>query len=254
MNNIFDIKRFGKYFLYDLKNGWVYYGISLLVIGMLPLLVYVICATFSLILYGSFYCEFGLAQKILTLACYVTVVIAYPVKIYGRYTDKKTGANWILLPSSALEKFLSMFLIIVVVLPVAFCGLMSISSGALVLLCGDSVKHFLPMLYEEAHNAFEINGVYLLIVQWIVNILGFALGALVFKKRKIVKTFLCGFLLVMFLMAVIAWCGRTFNFEVTLTDSESFSHFISVFFNVDIILSFILLCCGLFWRISNIKY
>ena len=35
MNKVFDIKRFGKYFTYDLNNALGNYGISALVIGLL---------------------------------------------------------------------------------------------------------------------------------------------------------------------------------------------------------------------------
>ena len=39
MNNIFDIKRFGQYFLYDLRRAWNNYGLSLLLMGLIPIIL-----------------------------------------------------------------------------------------------------------------------------------------------------------------------------------------------------------------------
>ena len=49
MNNVFDFKRFGNYFLYDLRRAKNNYAISLLVIGLLPVALYIITQFFSLI-------------------------------------------------------------------------------------------------------------------------------------------------------------------------------------------------------------
>ena len=48
MNNIFDIKRFGQYFLYDLRRAWNNYGLSLLLMGLIPIILYVVYQLISL--------------------------------------------------------------------------------------------------------------------------------------------------------------------------------------------------------------
>ena len=49
MNNIFNIKRFCNYFLYDLRNAKNNYGLSLLILGVMPVVLYIIVQLFSLI-------------------------------------------------------------------------------------------------------------------------------------------------------------------------------------------------------------
>ena len=49
MNNIFDIKRFCQYFLYDLRRAWNNYGLSLLLMGLIPIILYVVYQFISLV-------------------------------------------------------------------------------------------------------------------------------------------------------------------------------------------------------------
>ena len=54
MNNIFDFKRFGNYFLYDLRNAKNNYAISLLLCGTMPILGFVFAQLLSLIFQQQF--------------------------------------------------------------------------------------------------------------------------------------------------------------------------------------------------------
>ena len=53
MNNIFDIKRFVNYFAYDLRRAGSSYGISLLVLGLMPVILLVLHMLGSLFSSGS---------------------------------------------------------------------------------------------------------------------------------------------------------------------------------------------------------
>lgn len=250
MNNYFNLKRFGKYFLYDLKNGWNNFGINLIVLGMMPLLIYLICSTFRLIFEGSFHCNISDVQSAIVIICYVTVMIAYPTKVYGRYTDKKPGANWITLPTSSFEKFLSLLLILILVLPVILTLLMMLSNGILALIYGDSSKNLIPLIMSGARKiSVAIPKFNWIISNWIDNILLFTLGALVFKKAKVVKTILVTFLIVMVIAVIIgtAFDVWSFNFDM---DARS----ANIILNIIVIGQFLLLGGGIYWRISNIKY
>lgn len=250
MNNIFNPKRFGKYFLYDLKCGYNNFGINLLVLGMLPFLVYFVCAVFNLIFTGTFKCNLGDVQIILTFVCYFVVMIAYPIKVYGRYTSRQTGANWITLPASSFEKFLSMFVVLVIVLPVVFSLLMALSNGILALIYGNPSKNLLPILGDRAIyiNGMSSDGI---AYYWITYTVLFALGSLIFKKAKVVKTFLSYFLIVL-LLAIIA---DLLFFDGCSIDPSDFSpRAINICLNIFFIVQILLLCGGLYWRIRKIKY
>ena len=68
MNNIFNFKRFVNYLRFDLRNAKNYYGLSMLVVGLLPVIVF----AFSQILYwmvskDNVSLDFGLAFRCITL-------------------------------------------------------------------------------------------------------------------------------------------------------------------------------------------
>ncbi len=257
MNNVFNPKRFACYFLYDLKNGFNNYGISLLVLGFMPLLTYLICSTFRLIFDGSFNCDLGSTQKILTSACYVGLMIAYPTKVYGRFTEKRAGANWITLPVSSFEKFLSMVLILVVVLPLVFTLLMMLSNGILALIYGDSSKNLFSMLLSASYadnidGSIHVSKNAFIFFNWANSVLLFALGAIIFKKAKVAKTFLFTFLAVMLLISIIYLIfnrlGIVIEYDFNLGVRE-----INLLLNLVMIGEFLVLCGGLYWRITTIK-
>ena len=251
MNNVFNPKRFGKYFLYDLKCGYNNFGINLLTLGMLPFLVYIVCAVLNLIFTGTFKCNLGDTQIILTLVCYFVVMIAYPVKVYGRYTSRQTGANWITLPASSLEKFLSMLLVLAIVLPVAFSLLMYLSNGILALIYENPSKNLLPILRDRSIyiNGMTSDGI---AYYWITYTVLFALGSLIFKKAKVVKTFLSYFLIVFLLLFIVQ--EVFFDGAGRPVFSDPGPHAINLFLNLFFIVQILILCGGLYWRIRKIKY
>ena len=52
MNKIFDPKRFVSYLGYDLRSAWNNYGVTFLIVAMLPLLVFVLNVIFGLLFEG----------------------------------------------------------------------------------------------------------------------------------------------------------------------------------------------------------
>ena len=95
MNNIFDIKRFGNYFLYDLRRGWNNYGISLLLLGIIPALIFLVFQFVSLIS-GDGIGETPDEMKFLSifLAC-IVVFFGAGAKLYGFVTEKRAGSDFL---------------------------------------------------------------------------------------------------------------------------------------------------------------
>ena len=53
-NDIFNFRRFGKYFATDIRTCWANYGLSLLTIAILsPVVIYIITNAFHCLLYTS---------------------------------------------------------------------------------------------------------------------------------------------------------------------------------------------------------
>lgn len=199
MNNVFDIKRFGKYFLYDLRRAKNNYLISLLLMGLMPVAFFIIYQFFSLI------SGHGVSEMPGEMTCMAIVVSIFVVvlgagaKIYGSITEKRAGSDYLMLPASTLEKWLSMILIVCVVLPVALFVLLFVSDGIMGLLFPntygtrifemDFANGFLNGFADTEGFYFNLPGI--MFLNWCESLLIFTLGAVCFKKAKVAKTLLC---------------------------------------------------------------
>lgn len=121
MNDIFDIRRFGKYFVTDAKGCLANYGLSMILISMMGLIVYAGTIIMGLLLQGQWEGP-GLGFRVFTfIACLFLLAFTMPAKYYGRITGKRSGTQWLLIPASSFEKSLSMILIAAIVMPLAVC-------------------------------------------------------------------------------------------------------------------------------------
>ena len=266
MNNVFDIKRFGNYFLYDLRRGWNNYGISLLLLGVVPAIVFLAFQFFSLIS-GNGIGETPDEMKFfsLILTC-VVVFFGAGAKLYGFLTEKKAGSDFLMLPASTLEKWLSMVLIVCIVLPVILFTLL-IATDFLMNL-------FFPIAYgerifglnlgKELTDMLESEGITfnfpaIMFLNWCDNILIFTLGAICFKKAKVAKTLLCVMLFSMVVSTLmVAFFGTTHIDPENITDFFSspdkaisaFNWIISIIFTVTIggLLG------GIYYRLRTLKH
>ena len=213
MKDIFDFKRFGKYFVSDFKGCVANYGLSLITISMLLYLIcYVVTVSFGLIMNQGWE-GLGLGTRAtLFVIAMITLVITMPVKCYGKITEKQSGSFFLTLPVSRLEKFVSMLLMTIVVAPVIGIALY-LGLDALVCLfdktCGNNLVSEIQDLAtiimnipeEAAMEAAlgeipenvakfikEITCPWLYVDDMIGTSLIFLLGAVFFKKGKTVKT------------------------------------------------------------------
>lgn len=197
MNNIFDIKRFSNYFLYDLRNAKNNYGLSLLILGIMPVVLYIIVQLFSLIFTQDItHIPMGVKYGQASIVSFVAMIGA-GAKIYGKLTEKRAGSNFLMLPASTLEKWLSMALIVCIVIPVVLYALQFVCDGAMSFIFPQSYGSRI-FAFEELSDGIhllkdegvEVNIFGLLALSWAETILTFTLGALCFKKSKIAKTIL----------------------------------------------------------------
>ena len=200
MNDVFEFSRFGKYFAYDLRNLRDRFGWSMLVLCLLPMIVFVVSEVFSLTINGEFLRMPDFVRyMVVYLSLIVTVLIA-PAKIWGRITDKGYGSDYLLLPASGFEKWLSMMLICFAVLPLCLSLITFAGDALCTLVFGDAYAGRLMLseiraLKDELDvGDIRVNFFALGYVTWLCNILIFVLGALCFKKSKAAKTLLAAFL------------------------------------------------------------
>lgn len=218
-NNIFNFKRFGKYFVSDLRTGVANYGLSLLALTVItPLALECLTGVFNMILELTWEgAGFGMRVGTFCVAMFC-ILVTMPAKCYGKITDKQYGAFWLMLPASRLEKFISMLLICCIIAPVIG---VAVYLGVDALICVidptcnqnivagsidtmnelalrfnfgdvhvDVAQEDLMMVENGLKFLKQITNPWLYVDEALCASLPFLLGAICFKKGKIVKTFL----------------------------------------------------------------
>ena len=222
-NEIFDLKRFGKYFGSDLKTLWSNFGLSLMTTSLaLPLVIYIISIAFNKVINNT-WCGPSMDLRLFVFAMAMfCIIVTMPVKCYGRITEKQYGSFWITLPASRLEKYLSMIILTCIIVPLAgaflclgmdaitcaidhSCGSSIISSGIDMIRKMEENREITINLMNESLEIRDAEVVRNIVNQfsspwlYIDEIFGITLpillGAIFFKRGKTAKTFLSLFAL-----------------------------------------------------------
>ena len=253
MKEIFDFKRFGKYFVFDLRSCAANYGYSLTLICLMGVIIYIGTVSMGLLFNGSWGGPTEAFRSNVFWMSMFVMAVTMPVKCYGGLTEKKTGSQWLMIPASKLEKFLSMVLITAVFIPmIAFC----VSLGLDALLC--AVDHTCGSSLISAFISADqkINSI-------ISLALSFLLGSIFFKSSKTVKTFLVLFALGTVTMTVLFMILFNGVNIAELVENEALANeivgngpfggnsFIPV---LCCTVSYILLLAGIFFRIKTLKH
>lgn len=258
-NDIFNFRRFGKYFGTDIRTCWANYGLSLLTLTLLtPVALYVIVNAFNLILESSWDGpDLGLRFAVFCFAM-VCLVVTMPVKCYGKLTEKQYGSFWLTLPASRLEKFISMIIITCIIAPLAGI-LLYIGADALICAidhtCGRNLIqggiHFLQNWSELGHMTLnlvdetltiedaaltkqlleQINSPMLYIDEIFGITLPFLLGAIFFKNGKTVKTILALFAISSVSSAIMAPVVESWSHELLANINNDPNVILSMFNN-----------------------
>jgi len=222
-NDIFNFRRFGKYFASDFRTCTANYGLSLLTISILaPIATYVLISGFAYLMGGTWEGPGRSTRLFFFAAMMLCMVVTMPVKCYGRLTEKQYGSFWLTLPASRLEKFFSMIIMTCIIIPLAGSAIYLGIDAAICSIdttCGEgllasALNYFrnandfiealggeLTLNFGEEHVNVEdktlsleilrqINNPWLYVDDFLGVSLPFLLGAIYFKKGKTVKTFL----------------------------------------------------------------
>lgn len=219
--DIFNLNRFGRYLVTDIKNAIARYGVSLLVMATISLTGYLLVGFFTMII-GTGWHSVGEAGRMFMMAItYLVLVITAPAKIYGFITDKKEGSSFLMIPASSLEKTISMVLVCCVIVPLSFFVVYTSIDQLICLVdgrCGDSIlvtvsegKSLLLDAFEkiriESNNTVpdysNLARPWLYLDDFVQSLLVFLLGALMFKSSKPAKTVGCLILLSIALSMIV---------------------------------------------------
>ncbi len=284
MNNIFNTNRFGRYFATDLKSCIAGYGLSFMLISLMGLIIYMGTVMMGLIFNGTWEGP-SLGFRLTVFAiCMVVLIVTMPVKCYGKITDKKDGSDWLMLPVSRMEKFLSMVMMTIFVVPVASAGLYLGTDAILCALdstCGNSMitsrllDDFLKIAVATDNDMAAFPDMAAFIRQvanpllYIDDIIGgcltFLLGAVVFQKSKSVKTFIAiivittalGMILTPVLNGLFANLFTTVNGSPE-TINEMFKlgifRHVALYDTINDTLVNLILLTGIYFRIKTLKH
>lgn len=206
-NDIFNINRFGRYLMTDVRNAVSNYGISILVMATLGLSIDVFVGLFHMIVSEGWQ-GIGISARVpLFLLAFAMTLVSAPSKLFGHITEKKAGSAFLTLPVSTLEKTLSMVIVSCIMVPAAFVivylsiDLMVCSCDS---TCGESLIEAATTFRADILDSLVCRHISELSVVmnkpealvnpllYIDDIIGvsllFLLGALLFKKSKIAKT------------------------------------------------------------------
>lgn len=286
-DNIFNFSRFGKYLVSDIRRCVANFGISFLVIVLTGLFLYLIVGTMSLVTGEGWMASNALARTIYLLISFAVLIVSMPVKCYGFITDRKAGANWLMLPVSTTEKFVSMLINCLIILPAAFFACTLAIDWLIVVIdpyasmtIPEGFKGLVDMIAAEASQESEVNALIsnfmnvnvLLrdtIDDFMMMILVFLLGALFFKTNKAAKTILAwiaaGSILSMILAPIVMMLAGNLEAETInaissgdLNASIDFANsFIPKLLGIDTLSDTLLLigtATAIFFRIKTIRH
>lgn len=271
MNNNFNFGRFGKYFVYDLKRQWKNIGMLVLTFALSPVIFYMLYMFFAALFDGglmklfsgmsidgpSIWVRFGMAAVMITI-----FVMLFPSRAYGEITDKAKGSEWLMLPASRLEKYVSMMLVTLLVIPIMYIVVYLLSDGLVCLFdksCGGALMSFrINDLLQTTDIIIPANGLWIIIANTVQYAIIFLLGGLIFKKWKVVGTVLVLFALQMVFSGLLSvfitnadldWWGNWFT-DWKIRHADSIDIWLNAFINFWLLL--ILAICGT-WSWFRIK-
>lgn len=263
MDNTFKISRFGKYFVYDLKRQWKNIGMLMLIFALFPIIFYMIYMFFAAMFDGGLLKIFtglkidgpsgGVRFGIFAVMSTIFVML-FPSRAYGEITDKAKGSEWLMLPASRVEKFTSMMLISLVVIPLTYIFVYFLSDAVVCLFdksCGDSLVSFrINEVIDSPDIVIPANGFWLMAANIVEYAIIFLLGGLIFKKWKVVGTALALFALGMVFSGLFSafitnadleWWGNWFN-DWTIRHADNIDLWLNALLNFWLLL--ILAICG----------
>jgi len=274
MNEIFDFSRFWKYFKYDFFGSLRNNKVKLASYLLSPIAIFLIVNVITLI-FNHHWIEGTAFRTTMFVVLSISFIMYYPTLCYGFLTDKKPASAWLMIPVSTTEKYVSMLLNALIIVPVCFFACYFVLDAVVCLLPHAGTPVFSLMNSGNVHLINFDNGDGILkinlfsqVILYICAVgnvlLSFLLGAIVFKKNKIANTIIASFLISSAMIAIIAFLVWVFggfsinNFEAFIEDADTkirlATFILNAFLTLFIVVPFIALATGVYYRLKTIKH
>ena len=200
MSEKFNFSRFWTYFKHDFRQMGRNHARTALLIGGAGVIFYVLWVLCSLVFTQTWTAP-PIAARFSVLLVAYTILELCQTRTYGYLTEKRAGSSWLMIPASGTEKFVSMLLMTLIVIPLLFFVVYLLLDGFLSLVdptYGKAmISGFFGTYSDFVNSLTGFNGespvritpaslVFPLIVSTFCNFLYFLLCGICFKKNKIV--------------------------------------------------------------------
>jgi len=274
-SEVFNGKRFFTYFKYDLMQTLRIHVKAAILIGFAGVIFYVLGIGFNALTstltqgHGVWQAP-GFVGRLIVFFLASTALELYQIRTYGYITNRKKGSAWLLIPASAFEKWVSMILMTLIVIPVSFIVVYTATDCLLSLadptygdmLISSAVETFeklqssLALANEEYTTTWSLG---FMIVPYLVgfccNFLYFLCCGVTFKRHKLLYAFLILFGISIVGSSISAWLGIQGHIDVEdFAEAEEFiRHTVSVV-TIYVGIFAMLLAGGIFYRIKTLKH
>ena len=203
MNNKFDWNRFCKVVNKDFRNLWPMFGTTAIVLATLPFAIWLL----ALVLNRNFVIDPNY-RVVMLMGFSSLAALMLPSRLYRTMNLRNEGIYYAMLPASKLEKFLSMLLFTFIVAPVVvYLGSIPMDD--------DTIPGFHSWLLTAATYT-----------SYLASPAIFLYAATLFKKHKVLYTFLILYL-IEFVLTIIA-----IPVIVSLAQKPDFVEWVYDFFNL----------------------
>lgn len=268
-NEVFNGSRFWSYFKYDLIQMWRNHVKAAILIGFSGLIFYIIGIAFNAV-FDKVWEAPSFAARAIVFGLAIFALELYQTRTYGYLTNRRKGAAWLMLPASGFEKWLSMMIMTLLVIPVAFLctytaidGILSLADptyGAMLLGSAKDAVQKVSVALAQANDEYSTTwslGLFVLpmLAGYMCNFLYFLLCGVTFRRNKILWAFLILFGTSILLSTGMTAFGLQNHYDVEeLSDAETIIRYIlhwTTFISLAIAACF---AGGIFYRIKTLKH
>lgn len=264
-SEVFNGRRFGAWFKYDITQLWRSQMKAALGIGLSGLILYALIVSYNLIT-GQGWCGPSGQGRVIVFVFALLVLELRQTRTYGFLTEKSQGSAWLMTPASTLEKWTAIIINTLIIIPVLF---FVVYFGVDWLLC--TVDHSCgTAMISTFWNAFTDykaateggaayigvgSAIWLLIASFCVNFLYFLLCGLCFKKHKILYGLAITFALSMIFSLIF---GQVFGMDMDasnyMVDGAKAAQSAVTWFSVVTTILAVGLAGGIYYRLKTIKH
>lgn len=270
-NEVFNFQRFWNYFKYDFTQMWRGHVKAAVGIGLMGLIFYFLFNTFHLILSKGDWQGPSLNARLFVFGLAGFALTLYVTRIYGYLTDRRKGSAWLMNPASTFEKWVSMLIMTLIVIPCAFLG-SSLLVDSVITLADPTVdksiiSSFQNIIKDINENLVSVNNDYMTtwsigtftgigIAAECVELLYFLLCGITFRKYKILGAF--GIILGLSFIAplVVSFMPIGSN-DISFEDPAAAEQYFRHIMTTATIIAWAIAAClagGVFWRLKTLKH